>query len=57
MSKSPLAILRTALDVAKGALPAYSHVNGPKEFTQHQLFACLVLKAALNPIIEDSRLY
>jgi hypothetical protein len=48
MSKSPLAILRTALEVAQGAMPAYSHVNSPKKFTQHQLFACLVLKAAMK---------
>ena len=30
--------------VAKRALLAYRHVNSPKKFTQHQLFACLVLK-------------
>lgn len=48
MSKSPIAILTTALEVARGTLPAYSHVNSPKKFTQHQLFACLVLKAAMK---------
>ena len=48
MSKSPVAVLRTALHVAQGALAAYSHVNSPKKFTQHQLFACLVLKAAMR---------
>ena len=47
-SKSPRAILATAHDVAKAALPAYSHVNSPKKFTQHQLFACLVLKASMK---------
>lgn len=41
-----MAILRTAHAVARAALPASSHVNSPKKFTQHQLFACLVLKAA-----------
>ncbi|PQO37848.1 hypothetical protein DTL21_07865 [Bremerella cremea] len=30
--------------VAKRALPAYQHVNSPKKFTQHQLFARLALK-------------
>jgi hypothetical protein len=48
MSKSPVAILRTALAVSQGVLPDYSHVNSPKKFTQHQLFACLVLKAAMR---------
>lgn len=43
-SKSPLDVLVTAWAVAKKALPAYRHVNSPKKFTQHQLFACLVLK-------------
>jgi hypothetical protein len=48
LSKSPVAILRTALEVAQAVLPAYSHVNSPKKFTQHQLFACLVLRATLK---------
>ena len=43
-SKSPLDVLVTTWAVAKRALPAYRHVNSPKKFTQHQLFACLVLK-------------
>ena len=38
----------TAWDVAKVALPAYSHRYSPKTFTQHQLFACLVLKTFLK---------
>ena len=33
-----------AYRVAQQALPAYSHPFSPKTFTQHQLFACLVLK-------------
>ena len=37
-----------ALATARRALPAYSHVNSPKTFTQHQWFACLVLKAFLK---------
>jgi len=47
-SKSPVAVLRAALEVAKQAFPAYSHRCSPKKFTQHQLFACLVLKNFLK---------
>ena len=47
-SKSPKAILMTAHAVAAGALPAYSHPSSPRKFTQHQLFACLVLRAAMK---------
>lgn len=44
-SKSPKAVAVAALRVARRALPAYSHKNSPKTFTQYQLFACLVLKS------------
>ncbi len=37
-----------ALSTAFRALPAYSHRYSPKKFTQHQLFACLVLKNFLK---------
>ena len=37
-------MLRVAYLVARRSLPAYSHRCSPKKFTQHQLFACLVLK-------------
>ena len=37
-------VIRQALATAHGVLPAYSHRFSPKKFTQHQLFACLVLK-------------
>src|SRR5205085_10371319 len=37
-----------ALTTAEGALPLYSHRCSPKKFTQHQLFACLVLKTFLK---------
>jgi hypothetical protein len=47
-SKSPKAVLQVALAVARRALPAYSHPNSPKKFTQHRLFACLVLKNFLK---------
>ena len=41
-------MLQAALAAARRALPAYSHRNSPKTFTQHQLFACLVLKNFLK---------
>lgn len=47
-SKSPSAVLRAAWEVAQAALPAYSHRCSPKKFTQHQLFACLVLRNFLK---------
>ena len=47
-SKSPLAVLRVALEVAQRALPAYSRRRSHKKFTQHQLFACLVLRNLLK---------
>ena len=37
-----------ALAVAQASLPAYSHRFSPRVFTQHQLFACLVLKDFYN---------
>ena len=48
MSKPPKRVLQTACAVAGGASPAYSHLCSPKEFTQHQLFACLVRKEFLK---------
>ena len=41
-------MLIEALRTAEEALPAYSHRYSPKKFTQHQLFACLVLKDFYN---------
>ena len=38
----------TAWAIAKRRLPEFSHKNSPKKFTQHQLFACLVLKLFLK---------
>ena len=37
-----------AFSVAQKSLPEYSHEFSPRTFTQHQLFACLVLKSFLN---------
>jgi hypothetical protein len=47
-SKSPRAVLTAAHAVAAAAIPAYAHRFSPKVFTQHQVFACLVLKAFLK---------
>jgi hypothetical protein len=41
-------VLLAALATAREALPLYSHRHSPKKFTQHQLFACLVLKCFLK---------
>jgi hypothetical protein len=48
MSKSPRAVAREALRVARGALPMYSSVRSRKDFTSHQLFAILALKRFLK---------
>ena len=44
MTKSPRAVAREALQLAREALPAYSSKFSRHDFTQHQLFALLVLK-------------
>lgn len=43
-TKSALGLAREAMAAAREALAAYSHRNSPRFFTQHQLFALLVLK-------------
>jgi hypothetical protein len=48
MTRSPLSLARTALAVAAQALPAYSSKFSRKDFTQHQLFALLVLREFLR---------
>ena len=48
MTKSPIALAKTALQTAKESLPTYSHPFSPKRFTQHQLFAILVLRQFLK---------
>jgi len=48
MTKSPRAVAREALRVAQDTLPLYSAVRSRKDFTQHQLFAVLALKAFLK---------
>src|SRR6516225_4593773 len=44
MTKSPRAVAREALQLAREALPAYSCRTSRHDFTQHQLFALLALK-------------
>jgi hypothetical protein len=44
MTKSPRAVAREALAVARAALPPYSSKFSRKDFTQHQHFALLALK-------------
>ena len=48
MTKSPLALARTALAAAAEALPPYSSKYSRKDFTQHQLFALLALREFLK---------
>ena len=44
MTRSPVALARKALEVARQALPAHASKFSKRDFTQHQLFAMLVLK-------------
>ena len=44
MTKSPRAVAREALALAREALPAYTSARSRKDFTAHQLFAVLALK-------------
>lgn len=43
-TKSPRKVLLVAHAVAVESVAAYSHLFSPRKFTQHQLFAVLVLK-------------
>ena len=44
MTKSPVALATEALQAAKAGLAMYSSHYSRKDFTQHQLFAILVLR-------------
>jgi hypothetical protein len=44
VSRSPVGLAKEALQVAQRALPPYSSKYSRKDFTQHQLFAILVLR-------------
>jgi hypothetical protein len=48
MTKSPRAVAKEALSLARESLPAYSSKYSRKDFTQHQLFAVLALKTFLK---------
>ena len=48
VSKSPRAVAREALALARESLPAYSSRYSRKDSTQHQLFAVLALKTFLK---------
>ena len=48
MTKSPRAVAREALRLAREALPAYSSKFSRQDFTQHQLFALLAVKTFLK---------
>ena len=48
MTKSPLAVARTALEAAREALPAYSSKYSRHDYTQHQHFALLTLREFLR---------
>ena len=47
-TKSPRLVLATAFQIAEQSLPDYAHRFSPRKFTQHQLFACLVLQQFLQ---------
>ena len=48
MTKSPLAVARMALSVARESIPAYSSKFSRKDFTQHQHFALMALREFLK---------
>jgi hypothetical protein len=48
MTKSPRAVAREALELARESLPAYTSARSRKDFTAHQLFAVLALKTFLK---------
>lgn len=43
-TRSPVALVRKALAVSSRAMPAYASRYSKRDFTQHQLFAVLVLE-------------
>src|SRR5215210_1948746 len=48
MTRSPVALARKAVEIATHSLPAYSSRFSRKDFTQHQLFALMVLGTFLK---------
>ena len=47
-TRSPVALAKKALQVARQAIPAYSSKYSKKDFTQHQLLAMLALAQFLK---------
>lgn len=47
MTRSVLDVAREAMSAARKALPPYSRPNSPHLYTQHQLFAMLVVREFL----------
>jgi hypothetical protein len=47
-TRSPVALARKALEVARQAIPAYSSKYSKRDFTQHQLLAMLALQQFLK---------
>jgi len=48
MTKSPRAVVRVALRIARDAIDPYSSKFSRHDYTQHQLFALLALKTFLK---------
>jgi hypothetical protein len=48
MTKSPLALARMALSVARESIPAFSSKFSPRRYSQHQPFALLALREFLK---------
>jgi hypothetical protein len=48
MTKSPLALVRTALATAQAALPTFASKFSRHDYTLHQLFALLALREFLK---------
>ena len=48
MTKSAVALAKEALRAAERVMPPYSHKFSPKKYTQHQLFAILVVRQFLG---------
>lgn len=48
LSKSPMALAQEALAAARKALPEFSCAVSRRDFTQHQLFAILVLRKFMD---------
>jgi len=48
MTKSPVTLAKTALRTAKASLSTYSSNYSRHDYTQHQLFAILVLRQFLK---------